>query len=42
MRLHPADGGRYRDPQPNIMRSPRSLVEELGIEVSKEEGSKTP
>ena len=31
------DGGRCRDPQPNIRQSPGSLVEEWGIEVSKSE-----
>lgn len=37
-RLHPATSrGRYRDPQPNIRRSPESLVEEWGIEMSMSE-----
>lgn len=40
-RPHPAaDGGRCRDPQPNIRLSLGSLAEELGIKVSKSEGSK--
>ena len=42
-RLHPAvDGGRCRDPQPNIRQSPGSLVEELGIEVIKSEVLRAP
>lgn len=42
-RLHPiGDGGRFRDPQPNVRQSPRSLVKELEKEVSKLEESRTP
>ena len=41
-RLHAAvDGGRCRDPQPNIRQSSRSLLEEWQIEVSKLDGSRT-
>jgi hypothetical protein len=42
-RLHPiADRNICRDPKRNIRRRPGNLVEELGIEVSKLEGSRTP
>jgi hypothetical protein len=38
-RLHAAtDGGRCRDPQPDIRQNSGHLVEEAGIEVSKPEG----
>ena len=36
------DGGRCRDPQPNRRQNLGSLMEELGIEVGKLEGSRTP
>ena len=40
-RLHPVtDGNRCRDPQPNIRQSSWSLVEELGIGLSKLEKSR--
>lgn len=43
VRLHPAaDGNRCKDQQPNIRRSSRSLVKELGMGWNKREGSRTP
>jgi hypothetical protein len=36
------DGGRCRDPQPNIRQSLRSLVEESRIKVSRRERSRIP
>ena len=41
-RIHPeADRSRFRNSQSNIMQSSRSLVEELGIELSKDTTRRT-